>query len=102
MKQVSDHKTASALQSYILVTEDEMSRMQWLEQKEEKTGTMDICEQSKNKNTRNLLKSFWDRQDLNLRPDDYESKRESKETQVCSMPTVKFQSQCETKSSDCE
>ena len=36
MKQVSDHKTASALQRYILLTEYEMSRMKWLEQKEEK------------------------------------------------------------------
>ena len=51
--------------------------MKWLEEKEEKPGTMDTymdtCEQSKNENTRNSLKSWWARQDLNLRPDDYES-----------------------------
>ena len=59
------------------VTEDEMGGMKWLEDKEEKPGTMDTymdtSEQSKNENTRNSLKSWWARQDLNLRPDDYES-----------------------------
>ena len=77
IKQASGHKTDSAFQRYILVTEDEMSGMKWLEDKEEKPGTvdtyMDTSEQSKNKNTRNSLKSWWARQDLNLRPDDYES-----------------------------
>ena len=34
---------------------------------------MDTFEQSKNENARNSLKSWWARQDLNLRPDDYES-----------------------------
>ena len=47
--------------------------LKWLEEKEEKTGTMDTCEQLKNENARNSLKSWWARQDLNLRPDDYES-----------------------------
>ncbi len=37
----SGHKTVSAFQRYILVTEDEMSGMKWLEEKEEKTGMMD-------------------------------------------------------------
>ena len=54
-----------------------MSGMKWLEDKEEKPGTvatyMDTSEQSKIGNTRNSLKSWWARQDLNLRPDDYES-----------------------------
>ena len=36
MKQVSGHKTDYTFQHYILVTEDEMSGMKWLEQKEEK------------------------------------------------------------------
>ena len=47
--------------------------MKWLEQKEEKPGTIDTFEQSKNENARNSLESWWVRQDLNLRPDDYES-----------------------------
>ena len=37
----SGHKTVSAFQRYILVTEDEMSGMKWLEEKEEKTEMMD-------------------------------------------------------------
>ena len=54
-----------------------MSGMKWLEEKAEDSAPMetymDTCEQSKNENTRNSLKSWWARQDLNLRPDDYES-----------------------------
>ena len=77
IKHASSHKTDSAFQRYILVTEDEMSGMKWLEEKAEDSAPMDTymdtCEQSKNKNTRNSLKSWWARQDLNLRPDDYES-----------------------------
>jgi hypothetical protein len=38
---VSGHKTDSAFQRYLLATEDELSGMKWLEQKEEKPGTMD-------------------------------------------------------------
>ena len=34
---------------------------------------MDTSEQSKNKNTRNSLKSWWASRDLNPGPDDYES-----------------------------
>ena len=41
IKQASGHKTDSAFQRYILVTEDEMMGMKWLDQKEGKTGTMD-------------------------------------------------------------
>ena len=77
IKQASGHKTDSAFQRYILVTEDEMSGMKWLEEKAEDSAPMDTymdtCEQSKNENTRNSLKSWGARQDLNLRPDDYES-----------------------------
>jgi len=77
IKQASGQKTDSAFQRYILVTEDEMSGMKWLEDKEEKPGTMDTymdtCEQSKNENTRNSLKSWWASRDLNPGPDDYES-----------------------------
>jgi len=47
--------------------------LKWLEQKGGQPGTIDTFEQSKNNNTRNSLKSWWARQDLNLRPDDYES-----------------------------
>ena len=69
-------KTDSAYQCYIHVTEDEIGGMKWLDKKKN-SGTidtyMDTCEQSKNKNTRNSLKSWWARQALNLRPDDYES-----------------------------
>ena len=54
-----------------------MKGMKWLEEKVEDSAPMDTymdtSEQSKNKNTRNSLKSWWARQDLNLRPDDYES-----------------------------
>ncbi|MDP6743835.1 MAG: hypothetical protein QGH86_04855 [SAR324 cluster bacterium] len=54
-----------------------MMELKWLEQKGEKPGTIDTYmgtfEQSKNENARNSLKSWWARQDLNLRPDDYES-----------------------------
>ena len=54
-----------------------MKGMKWLEEKAEDSApmatNMDTCEQSKNENTRNSLKSWWARQDLNLRPDDYES-----------------------------
>jgi len=77
IKQAYGHKTDSAFQRYILVTEDEMSRMKWLEEKEEKPETMDTymdtCEQSNKDNPCKQLKSWWARQDLNLRPDDYES-----------------------------
>jgi hypothetical protein len=56
IKQVSGHKTDYAFQHYILVTEDEMSGMKWLEQKEGKTGTMDTCEQSNKDNPCKQLK----------------------------------------------
>ena len=77
IKQASGHKTDSAFQRYILVTEDEMSGMKWLEEKAEDSAPMDTymdtCEQSKNENTRNSLKSWWASRDLNPGPDDYES-----------------------------
>ncbi len=47
--------------------------LKWLEEKEEKTGTMDTCEQSKKDNPCMQLKLWWARLDLNQRPDDYES-----------------------------
>ena len=50
-----------------------MSGMKWLEEKAEDSASIDISKQSKIDNTRNSLKSWWARQDLNLRPDDYES-----------------------------
>ena len=54
-----------------------MKGMKWLDDKEEKPGMMDTymdtSEQSKNENNRKQLISWWARQDLNLRPDDYES-----------------------------
>ncbi len=54
-----------------------MMELKWLEDKEEKPGTvdtyMDTYEPSKNENTRKQLILWWARQDLNLRPDDYES-----------------------------
>ena len=50
-----------------------MKGMKWLEEKAKDSAPMDTSEQSKNKNTLNSLKSWWARQDLNLRPDDYES-----------------------------
>ena len=40
IKHASGHKTVSAFQRYILVTEDEMSGMKWLEEKEEKTFSL--------------------------------------------------------------
>ena len=73
IKKIAGHKTDSAFQRYNLVTEEEMKGMKWLEEKAEDSAPMDTCEQSKNENTRNSLKSWWARQDLNLRPDDYES-----------------------------
>ena len=76
-RQDSGHKTDSAFQRYNLVTEEEMKGMKWLEEKVEDSAPMDTymdtCEQSKNENTRNSLISWWARQDLNLRPDYYES-----------------------------
>ena len=54
-----------------------MSGMKWLEEKAEDSAPMDtymdIFEQSNNDNSCKSLKSWWARQDLNLRPDDYES-----------------------------
>ena len=58
-----------------------MSGMKWLEEKAEDSAPMDTymdtymdtCEQSKNENTRNSLKSWWASRDLNPGPDDYES-----------------------------
>jgi len=47
--------------------------LKWLEEKEEKTGTMDTCEQSNKDNPCKQLKLWWARLDLNQRPDDYES-----------------------------
>ena len=41
IKQASGHKTDSAFQRYILVTEDEMVGKKWLDQKRGKSGTMD-------------------------------------------------------------
>ena len=40
IKQASGHKTDSAFQRYILVTEDEMGGMKWLDQKKN-SGTID-------------------------------------------------------------
>ena len=66
-----------AFQGYNHVTEEEMKGMKWLEEKAEDSAPMDTymdtCEQSKNKNTRNSLKSWWASRDLNPGPDDYES-----------------------------
>ena len=77
IKQASGHKTDSAFQRYNHVTEEEMKGIKWLEEKAEDSGTMDTymdtCEQSKNENTRNSLKSWWASRDLNPGPDDYES-----------------------------
>ena len=77
IKQASGHKTDSAFQRYILVTEDEMSGMKWLDQKGGRTGTMDTYmdtfEQSNKDNPCKQLKLWWARLDLNQRPDDYES-----------------------------
>ena len=77
IKQASGHKTDSAFQRYNLVTEEEMKGIKWLEEKAEDSAPMDTymdtCEQSKNKNTRNSLKSWWASRDLNPGPDDYES-----------------------------
>ncbi len=50
-----------------------MKGMKWLEEKAEDSAPMDTSEQSKNENNRKQLISWWARQDLNLRPDDYES-----------------------------
>ena len=62
IKQVSGHKTDGAFRRYNLVTVEGMKGMKWLEEKAEDSGTMDTymdtCEQSKNKNTRNSLKSW--------------------------------------------
>ena len=41
IKQASVHKTDSAFQRYNLVTEEEMKGMQWLDQQEGKSGTID-------------------------------------------------------------
>ena len=41
IKRASGHKTDSAFQRYNLVTEEEMKGMKWLDEKEEKSGTMD-------------------------------------------------------------
>ena len=43
-------KKPSAFQQYILVTEDEMSGMKWLEEKEEDSAPIDTYELSKNEN----------------------------------------------------
>ena len=50
-----------------------MSGMKWLEEKAEDSASIDTSKQSKIDNTRNSLKSWWARHDLNLLPDDYES-----------------------------
>ena len=77
IKQASGHKTDSAFQRYNHVTEEEIKGVKWLEEKAEDPGTMDTymdtCEQSKNENPRNSLKSWWASRDLNPGPDDYES-----------------------------
>ena len=77
IKQASGHKTDSAFQRYILVTEDEMMGMKWLEEKVEDSGTMDTYmdtnKPKNNGNIRNSLKSWWASRDLNPGPDDYES-----------------------------
>ena len=41
IKRALGHKTDSAFQRYNLVTEEEMKGMKWLDEKEEKSGTMD-------------------------------------------------------------
>ena len=41
IKRASGHKTDSAFQRYNLVTDEEMKGMKWLDEKEEKSGTMD-------------------------------------------------------------
>ena len=41
IKKASGHKTDCAFQRYNLVTEEEMKGMKWLDEKEEKSGTMD-------------------------------------------------------------
>ena len=41
IKQASGHKTDSAFQRYILVTEEEMKGMKWLEEKAEDSAPMD-------------------------------------------------------------
>ena len=45
VKRASCHKTDSAFQRYNLVTEYEMKGMKWLDEKEEKSGTMDTIGQ---------------------------------------------------------
>ena len=77
IKQASGHKTDSAFERYILVSKDEMNGVKWLEEKAEDSAPMDTymdtCEESKNENTCNSLKSWWASGDLNPGPDDYES-----------------------------
>ena len=41
INQASAHKTDSAFQRYIFITEDEMDGMKWLDQKRGKSRTMD-------------------------------------------------------------
>ena len=75
IKRASGHKTDSAFQRYNLVTEDEMKGMKWLDEKEEKSGTIDtyLDTMLKLKRTQIELRacySWLPKPDSNQRPDD--------------------------------